>query len=187
MQVIRGFDRVWFIPTHVGHTRLLGRCSQPLSVHPHTRGAYRRYHFAAPDNMRFIPTHVGHTKAVRPHCTPSAGHPHTRGAYGPRGAAAATGRRFIPTHVGHTGLGELSPGPAAVHPHTRGAYPLLPGWPPGGRGSSPHTWGIHPICWGLSLAPRFIPTHVGHTPSGRPGYMLRTVHPHTRGAYTGPP
>ena len=39
---IRGFHSVQsrFIPTYVGHTLFLARCSQSLPVHPHIRGAY---------------------------------------------------------------------------------------------------------------------------------------------------
>ena len=52
-------------------------------------------------------------------------------------------------------------------------------------GSSPPTWGIR-----CSTAPtidisRFIPTYVGHTAFGPQNAPAGSVHPHTRGAYTG--
>ena len=70
-----------------------------------------------------------------------------------------------------------------VHPHIRGAYRSRSVKSHSGFGSSPHTWGIRSI---LRIRPptgRFIPTYVGHTPSGSAFSPACTVHPHIRGAY----
>ena len=73
----------------------------------------------------------------------------------------------------------------AVHPHIRGAYQFPRPVPVPHIGSSPPTWGIR-----CSTAPtidisRFIPTYVGHTAFGPQNAPAGSVHPHTRGAYTG--
>ena len=73
---------------------------------------------------------------------------------------------------------------STVHPHTRGAYARVHPHLLRHTGSSPHTWGIrhHFVCH--STNHRFIPTHVGHTSTGVWEQTLKTVHPHTRGAYS---
>ena len=200
---------IWirFIPTHVGHTIPSGIGIPPHPVHPHIRGAYQHpppaatWQFGSSPHTwgilsstgglssapRFIPTYVGHTSPGVPkiHVTPV--HPHIRGAYRcgrcPKtnsiGSSPHTWgiqawpseysqlNRFIPTYVGHT----------------------QPGSQRGERmcGSSPHTWGIQkaPLCW--RTAERFIPTYVGHTAAEVAKYSVKSVHPHIRGAYTGPP
>ena len=95
-----------------------------------------------------------------------------------------------------------------VHPHLCWAYPSLHLAAISQNGSSPHTWGILPFEIPLSPVGRFIPTYVGHTSPGAAGAAATTgssphtwgirktrtvrqrprpVHPHIRGAYTGPP
>ena len=87
--------------------------------------------------------------------------------------------------MGHTPLPSRPSTPSVVHPHARGAYQLKwRFWTPY-NGSSPPTWGIR-----CSTAPtidisRFIPTYVGHTAFGPQNAPAGSVHPHTRGAYTG--
>ena len=153
-----------------------------VSVHPHIRGAYR-------DIQRFSDGQNGSS-------------PHTWGIQN-AGGFDLQDARFIPTYVGHTLYTAHTDLCRTVHPHIRGAYRRGRAAETNSYGSSPHTWGIRctrawgrtahgssPHTWGIpyrgicpGCAGRFIPTYVGHTPSGRPGYMLRTVHPHIRGAY----
>ena len=131
-------------------------------VHPHLRGAYRV------------------SSCILSAASGSS--PHTWGILNPADYADMT-VRFIPTYVGHTPVDCRAGQRPSVHPHIRGAYcyPAIQGYPL--IGSSPHTWGIHPISRGLSSAPRFIPTYVGHTDSSHCRRSNRSVHPHIRGAY----
>ena len=176
-------DQRRFIPTYVGHTRCAKRRWPGGPVHPHIRGAYisprhsaerlsgssphtwgiRRYD--APDQQarRFIPTYVGHTCATSRNLRNTSVHPHIRGAY-----------------EGFTLLNCVDFGSS---PHTWGIRMRPVGSVPAPPGSSPHTWGIHPISRGLSSAPRFIPTYVGHTPFFFNNVGDIPVHPHIRGAY----
>ena len=94
--------------------------------------------------------------------------------------------RFIPTHVGHTIPSGIGIPPHPVHPHIRGAYASSSRFLCRSHGSSPHTWGILSSTGGLSSAPRFIPTYVGHTNGGRTAREKGAVHPHIRGAYHPP-
>ena len=156
-----------FIPTYVGHTwaDLLKFMSR--TVHPHIHGAYTRKPLSGPLWVGSSP----HTWGI----LPGAGQPVCRD-------------RFIPTYVGHTLWQGFPRSARPVHPHLRGAY----------------RWERRNLCSSC----RFIPTYVGHTPfqivqvaltggSSPPtwgilaNYKLATlipaVHPHLRGAYTGPP
>ena len=153
------------------------------SVHPHLRGAYflfvlieskvsgssphtwgiRRARQAYIDQRRFIPTYVGHTRCAKRRWPGGPVHPHIRGAY------------ISPRHSAERLSGSS--------PHTWGIRMRPVGSVPAPPGSSPHTWGIHPISRGLSSAPRFIPTYVGHTPFFFNNVGDIPVHPHIRGAY----
>ena len=158
--------------------------------------------------LRFIPTYVGHTNPTPAPGPPSCGSsPHTWGIPAPA-RPRCLGTRFIPTYVGHTAISHSRCSTRSVHPHIRGAYICLESKTMIQFGSSPHTWGIRiikraglskitgssPHTWGIqpwrlfvSQSMRFIPTYVGHT-SIRASYAgSDTVHPHIRGAYTGPP
>lgn len=53
--------------------------------------------------------------------------------------------------------------------------------------SSPHTWGILFYDFNDVTEERFIPTYVGHTDDITHDIPSDAVHPHIRGAYTGPP
>ena len=157
--------------------------------------------------VRFIPTYVGHTMPPPSTRTKSPVHPHIRGAYISSRAFALfrigssphtwgillsqvdgeNRRRFIPTYVGHTPISNLDRPVTTVHPHIRGAYGEVFLRLNESHGSSPHTWGIlFCLVWGMNRA-RFIPTYVGHTKRTSPVSLSATVHPHIRGAYTGPP
>ena len=133
-------------------------------VHPHIRGVYRWTSNKA--------------------CPGDGSSPHTWGIQGARPARRRF-LRFIPTYVGYTFVAAPVFTAAAVHPHIRGAYQFPRPVPVPHIGSSPHTWGIR-----CSTAPtidisRFIPTYVGHTAFGPQNAPAGSVHPHTRGAYTG--
>ena len=196
-----------FIPTYVGHTGAQQKASDKSPVHPHIRGAYAYRWTISRASAWFIPTYVGHTSCISFswHAVPV--HPHIRGAYSSGigffarlyGSSPHTWGiplpwsqtpappRFIPTYVGHTTVPFSASLGASVHPHIRGAYKDPCSCFISDVGSSPHTWGIHlggvySVWWN-----RFIPTYVGHTTPRRGRRGLRPVHPHIRGAYTGPP
>ena len=91
--------------------------------------------------------------------------------------------RFIPTCVGNT-IQDAIPFPErAVHPHMRGEYVHQLQGAPGLLGSSPHAWGILGIRPSDARLQRFIPTCVGNTPTRRPRWTEKSVHPHMRGEY----
>ena len=131
-----------FIPTYVGHTKLLpaGRLQPP--VHPHIRGAYPRYRTRSIINTGSSP----HTWGIRL----------ARYRFGCRD-------RFIPTYVGHTCSIGMPGKIGSVHPHIRGAYIATNAVTSSMIGSSPHTWGIPSPPFIVPGAGRFIPTYVGHT------------------------
>ena len=93
--------------------------------------------------------------------------------------------RFIPTHVGNTSTARGNVSLAAVHPHACGEYwrgltrQITP------HGSSPRMWGIRGRRGGTGRDARFIPTHVGNTPSPTCEKIRATVHPHACGEYCG--
>ncbi len=196
-----------FIPTYVGHTCGPIHPGTPASVHPHIRGAYvpdrydgcrnggsspptwgihqRRQRHKKGD--RFIPTYVGHTQQPVKSLHHISVHPHIRGAYVQLHQLEAVCSRFIPTYVGHTTRSFPYSSRCSVHPHIRGAYLLTSVGLLSLPGSSPHTWGILAAVSNLINSGRFIPTYVGHTCSPAIHATTRAVHPHIRGAYTGPP
>ena len=157
-----------------------------LPVHPHLCWAYPSLHLAA--------------------ISQNGSSPHTWGIH-PWIAEQVNARRFIPTYVGHTVTQRYRDTPSSVHPHIRGAYsnPPVQGYtligssPPTwgirrGRastaysyGSSPPTWGIQRLQISTGQLLRFIPTYVGHTRHRPRPAVSAPVHPHLRGAYTGPP
>ena len=173
---------------------------------PHTWGIRSSFLLHDPD-FRFIPTYVGHTCVIFPPIWETTVHPHIRGAYGHRpgnqsgkcGSSPHTWGiqfgvaffhrhvRFIPTYVGHTFYRRDGWPHGSVHPHIRGAYYLHSFSHPLNRGSSPHTWGIHTGRQTVGKGNRFIPTYVGHTKTAEENCGNCSVHPHIRGAYTGPP
>ena len=165
---VRGQERAErrFIPTYVGHTRPRSRYHPHPPVHPHIRGAYA---FAS---LRFL--------------TIFGSSPHTWGIL-VTVPGALLHRRFIPTYVGHTSTVCRWASETPVHPHIRGAYSIQEIRAQLSLGSSPHTWGILGRRIRDMCSPRFIPTYVGHTPRRSLHPQTYTVHPHIRGAYTGPP
>ena len=155
-----------FIPTYVGHTRKVLCGKALLPVHPHIRGAYLHFNWFA--GIRY------------------GSSPHTWGI--PKADAEnLKTQRFIPTYVGHTFSLPRRKWAWTVHPHIRGAYKGLPVSLAPSNGSSPHTWGIRGMVPELRHQNRFIPTYVGHTHRKCSLCILLPVHPHIRGAYTGPP
>ena len=178
---------VRFIPTYVGHTFLAGKFDEFIAVHPHIRGAYNNWSDVMSCNIRFIPTYVGHTLSLTERmgdCTGSS--PHTWGILA-LSALPIFPVRFIPTYVGHTSPETQRFYDTTVHPHIRGAYPSLRHGNAGKPGSSPHTWGIPQVPLRHIVSHRFIPTYVGHTGRKCARLSACSVHPHIRGAYTGPP
>ena len=176
-----------FIPTYVGHTSSTVKSCVKSSVHPHIRGAYRKflepprqYCGSSPHTWgilsmmplavkahRFIPTYVGHTFCFPVRPAGETVHPHLRGAYGLQNTAPSHCQRFIPTYVGHTDPPASPPLPPIcslrfIPTYVGHTLPMLkPLLMP--CGSSPPTWGIPRACPFLWPPP--------------------TVHPHLRGAY----
>ncbi|MDB5033315.1 MAG: hypothetical protein JWQ98_556 [Chlorobi bacterium] len=94
--------------------------------------------------------------------------------------AERTGR-FIPTHVGRSPFSPFSSYRLSVHPHACGEISLHESAGYGAYGSSPRMWG-DPVGVGDFLyRARFIPTHVGRSPSGTSYPTTGTVHPHACG------
>ena len=91
-----------FIPTYVGHTPHRPGGSESCPVHPHIRGAYKKYASVSGDRI--------------------GSSPHTWGIQAPD-INGAVYRRFIPTYVGHTHWVHFRFLGFPVHPHIRGAYP----------------------------------------------------------------
>ena len=161
---------------------------------PRTRYACRPSH-------RFIPTHVGNSSGVfRAHSFVTV-HPHacgelssgvgTRTAYTgssprmwgtPDGAFAdSTSFRFIPTHVGNSSPLSTPGSSGSVHPHACGELSRSQSCSILYYGSSPRMWGTREVPAPRLRSPRFIPTHVGNSPSpGFPG-SSGSVHPHACG------
>src|SRR5690606_13913816 len=84
---------------------------------------------------------------------------------------------------GNTVIQQRSAMCTSVDPHTRGEHCSVFVLSVARIGSSPHTWGTphHAAPW---LRPqRFIPTHVGNTPSSPMMLTVQPVHPHTRGEH----
>ncbi len=153
------------------------------TVHPHTRGEYRRTIRLLASLDWFTPTHVGNTLRRLLHGSPFSVHPHTRGEYGrlkryrtrysgspphtwgirKAHKVLAVVSRFTPTHVGNTPQVEAPSLPEPVHPHTRGEYHSPIDLVRSGVGSPPHTWGIPLDIEPSAPAKRFTPTHVGNT------------------------
>ena len=93
-------------------------------------------------------------------------------------------QRFIPTHVGNTKALTVVLRIKAVHPHARGEHGAAGINVGPNAGSSPRTWGT--LCrWTVdTINQRFIPTHVGNTPSTLSTRSPPAVHPHARGEHS---
>ena len=142
---------------------------------------------ASSPSFLYLPTSVGHTPLPSRPSTPSVVHPHARGAYQLKW-------RFWTPYNGSSpptwGIQQRTPSVQSrrtVHPHIRGAYMGRPAKIYVKNGSSPPTWGIPKKLQKSSVPARFIPTYVGHTVVALRTRVLPAVHPHLRGAYTGPP
>ena len=153
--------------------------------------------------LRFIPTHVGNTWEPRQWSCVRSVHPHACGEHysrsqslaslsgssprmwGTREAAEAFEgeNRFIPTHVGNTRCPGLLLRAYPVHPHACGEHEDTQRDCHSPTGSSPRMWGTLLRFAHLDRLPRFIPTHVGNTPTI--SWLIRTltVHPHACGEH----
>jgi len=176
-------DPGWFIPTHVGNSRLSMGATAILAVHPHACGelgvTLRRLTFQGGSSPRmwgtlvitmssanrigFIPTHVGNSIRVILVVRQSMVHPHACGELFPASSNLSPPFWFIPTHVGNSILRiVLYPG-REVHPHAcgelrrTGVLLVTPG------GSSPRMWGTPVQIPAARSGTWFIPTHVGNS------------------------
>ncbi len=151
-----------FIPTHVGNTEALSAIPNTQPVHPHTCGEHSSFSTA--------PHHI------------TGSSPHMWGT--PDGRSKEHhGCRFIPTHVGNTIRTRWPRRWCTVHPHTCGEHSSAAAWTCAVYGSSPHMWGTLYLSLFWLMLKRFIPTHVGNTPSHQHPVSLRPVHPHTCGEH----
>ena len=151
-----------FIPTHVGNTIAVAGWTPFHSVHPHARGEHASV-------ICVLPAHVGSS-------------PRTWGTL-PSLVKPRRACRFIPTHVGNTHTPIAKTAPQTVHPHARGEHVSFLLLMRLIIGSSPRTWGTQHklVIW--RQASRFIPTHVGNTPSQLCCSAANSVHPHARGEH----
>ncbi len=174
-----------FIPTHVGNSSRCSSCATRWSVHPHACGELQRHEFAPVGRVgssprmwgthrgargpygaaRFIPTHVGNSVPMNSEDFPQSVHPHACGELAAGDITTTTIVRFIPTHVGNSGTYRYGSLLRAVHPHACGELPTRPSQSATIFGSSPRMWGTRPRRRVWSPSPRFIPTHVGNSPS----------------------
>ena len=200
---IIGKKRQRFIPTHVGNTFLSSPPSRWASVHPHACGEYglkviqisepsgsspRMWGIPAraPRNARetrFIPTHVGNTLMSYLSQEQSRGSSPRMWGIRNMKPGSKPEMRFIPTHVGNTTWAFITYPITKVHPHACGEYAMAKFQDKAGVGSSPRMWGIQSLLEWLGVAARFIPTHVGNTPSNSAMRARASVHPHACGEY----
>ena len=139
---LRRAPRYRFIPTHVGNTWGKFSKKQKMTVHPHACGE----HFG-----KMISTFTWNGSSPRMWGTLGE-HANLRWVW-----------RFIPTHVGNTKLQYPVSSNITVHPHACGEHLLGECLAGSSHGSSPRMWGTLIYRDILTLAPRFIPTHVGNT------------------------
>ncbi len=93
--------------------------------------------------------------------------------------------RFIPTHVGNTSTNAGRPQGGAVHPHACGEHGQTHPEHLVMTGSSPRMWGTLEYGQHISGGIRFIPTHVGNTPTFFTCEARLPVHPHACGEHLG--
>ena len=156
------------------------------AVHPHLRGAYIFFMVVAVIIAVHPHLRGAYTFSICPMEIEAGSSPPTWGILCVSGTAIPSAR-FIPTYVGHTYYCDTDSMVCSVHPHLRGAYIVLFVTCTIYSGSSPPTWGIRCTRNSPQCTHRFIPTYVGHTPPLLPLPPPPPVHPHLRGAYTGPP
>ena len=152
-----------FIPTHVGNTASTVSWSSVGSVHPHACGEHLIFasynHYITGSSPRMWGTHEGE---VPEHLQD----------------------RFIPTHVGNTVRGIRAECIWTVHPHACGEHAAIAACTCSGHGSSPRMWGTPASGSPEVDRPRFIPTHVGNTRTGRGSSTRCAVHPHACGEHS---
>ena len=143
---------------------VVGPDGAPDSVHPHARGADKRFRRVRYSGVRFIPTHVGRMpRCARP--------------FGVEG-------RFIPTHVGRiVPRKEGETIKLGSSPRTWGGCPAGTAQGLSRNGSSPRTWGGY---FGNLAGNAFFlgssPRTWGGWRCGVGGRRASPVHPHARGA-----
>ena len=157
------FDRVRFIPTHVGNSVEPGPPIPNPTVHPHACGELCLVAGSSRASLGSSPRMWGTLHA----------------------AGSGAGRvRFIPTHVGNSPCVVSGLCDVPVHPHACGELGLvrcnviiLPG-------SSPRMWGTHRVALLVRPFDRFIPTHVGNSDRSGETHTHCPVHPHACGELT---
>ena len=194
-----------FIPTHVGNSAQKVDQEGARAVHPHARGeqllmsiAWRPVRGSSPRTWGTGPQRLARQQGLTVH-------PHARGEqnfeqaltfskYGSSPRTWGTGAgpvlpfcgwRFIPTHVGNSGKCPKREAPKTVHPHARGEQHQRLCAVADCDGSSPRTWGTAEILQQGQPRHRFIPTHVGNSPTRHPRHRRSAVHPHARGEQDG--
>ena len=130
-------------------------------------------------------------------------HPRSRGVYipGEASAAEATGSsplarglparldvlrslgRIIPARAGFTGRGTRPPRTGRDHPRSRGVYSMRNRAKTPMAGSSPLARGLRHEARPDSREDRIIPARAGFTRHERPGRLLPSDHPRSRGVY----
>ena len=175
---------------------------QAASVHPHVRGANRRFRPTSPVHNgssprawgkfsfypppirteRFIPTCVGQiNQSSSAHISVPGSSPRAWGKF------LVVKRcpflwRFIPTCVGQIQRDVDFAVFSSVHPHVRGANRHATTLMKSVCGSSPRAWGKYNTGAGFWVDNRFIPTCVGQIRLLKIKPHIFPVHPHVRGA-----
>ena len=177
----------------------VSRGSSPLAREIHADSAVRVLRF------RFIPARAGNTSGSRARQSRRSLHPRSRGKYLyladgaydllgssplareilPAEHPVPQGCRFIPARAGNTAQARGPRRPLSVHPRSRGKYGASCTVRAAAAGSSPLAREIHNLYRQKAGSSRFIPARAGNTASAqRPGRSL-TVHPRSRGKYSG--
>ena len=155
-----------FIPTHVGNSQQAADAQQTRAVHPHACGELQCHRVSGGPSVGSSPRMWG--TPVSP-------------------CVRRSQRRFIPTHVGNSMLRPSLNSVNSVHPHACGEL-LTPTLEQASiAGSSPRMWGTHVGNISKDCSTRFIPTHVGNSPTQHLWERGKTVHPHACGELTGLP
>ena len=108
-------------------------------------------------------------------------HPHACGELIFHGEQGKKRFWFIPTHVGNSSFLTIYPLSPSVHPHACGELDIEILRVAAEIGSSPRMWGTQVLRDPVFKSPRFIPTHVGNSPSVLHIGDTGSVHPHACG------
>ncbi len=172
-----------FIPTHVGNTAGGDAGCGGVAVHPHACGEHSPGVSITSLKTGSSPRMWGTRGAAGGGKTDLAVHPHACGEH----FVMVDGRRFYdgssPRMWGTPCWAYQPIARQSVHPHACGEHscgPCLDGTQPG---SSPRMWGTLDMDGWQAVELRFIPTHVGNTPTGRAWAPSPAVHPHACGEH----